>query len=129
MTGTGEALVADALVSGPPPTVRPDETVHGAWLRMRERRLTVVAVVDDERCLGLLEVHALWAAWALDLAAHRTVAHLVSPTACVRGDAPLAELCRALTGSPHQAVLVTDGEDRLQGVVTAADVVAALAGS
>ncbi len=118
---------AGTLVPGPPPTARPEERVRAVWTRMREQELTVVAVVDDERCIGLVEVHALWAAWALDLAADGTIGHLVSPTACVRGDTALPELCRALASSWYQAVLVEDDEGRLQGALTSADVVGALA--
>ena len=134
MTTTGPApagpradLSASDVVPGPPPTARPDEGVRTVWTRMRDQQLTVVAVVDQERCVGVLEVHVLWAAWALELAADRTVEALVSPTVCLRGDTTLPELCRAVSSSWHQAVLVVDDDGRLQGVVTAADVVGALA--
>jgi CBS domain-containing protein len=111
-------------------TVGADAAVAEVWRLMQSAHLGHVAVVDDaNQCLGILDVHDLWVSWAFDLeAGHpRTVLHLVTATPAVTPDTPLSQLCVALLGSRCGAVVVLNDKGALRGVVTATDVLRAVA--
>ena len=123
------ALTASAVMTSPVLTVGAADLVTSVWNLMQRTHVGHVVVVAGDRCLGIVDVRDLWAAWAFDLErpARRSVVHLVTATPCVSCDTPLPLLCRALVGSRQGAVLVLDDAGELRGIVTSSDVVRALA--
>lgn len=114
-------------------SIEESETVLVAWELMERTHYHHLAVVRaDGRCSGVLErgdlaVHC--AAPASHLSGLR-VADLPRPPRTVRvhPDTSLTEAARAMCRSDSDAVPVTDTDGRAIGLVTARDLVAALAG-
>ncbi|MCW2623183.1 MAG: hypothetical protein JWL64_2785 [Frankiales bacterium] len=110
-------------------TVEAGSSLLAAWRSMGQTHLRLLVVVEDHTCLGVVELHDLWVAWATALQPVREASlhRWVSPAPCVAADAQLAAVCKALTASRHEAVLVTGEHGDLIGLITAGDVLRRLA--
>jgi CBS domain-containing protein len=127
-----ESHVADVMATEVL-TVTAGETTLMAWELMRQGGFHHVPVVnEDGRCIGVLDAETMAAAWdgggpdrmrmpvstvvGIHPPPHVTVADSVATTA------------RAMLAAQRDFVAVTDTEGRLVGLVTARDLVAAVAG-
>lgn len=122
-------LSASSVMTSPVVTVDGSDLVPSVWTLMQREQVDHVVVVERDRCLGIIDVHDLWSAWAFDLhrPARRRVLQLVTATPCVSLDTPLPQLCQALLGSRDGAVLVLTDRGELRGIATSADVLRAIA--
>lgn len=123
----GDVMSADVL------TVAAEETTLMAWELMRQGGYHHVPVVSaDGHCIGVLDAETMAAAWdgggpdrmrmpVSTIVGHRTLPH-VSVADSVAASA------RAMLAAHLDFVAVTDEDGRLVGLVTARDLVAAVAG-
>ena len=131
-TSFEESLVADVMCTEVL-TVSADETTLMAWELMRQGGYHYVPVVSGEGvCIGVLDAETMAAVWdgggpdrmrmpvstvvGRRPVPHVTVSHSVAATA------------RAMLAAEQDCVAVIDGQQRLVGLVTAHDLVAAVAG-
>jgi CBS domain-containing protein len=131
-TSFEESLVGDVM-STEVLTVAAEETTLMAWELMRQGGYHHVPVLSaDGHCIGVLDAETMAAVWdgggpdrmrmpvstVVDCRAvpHVTVSHSVAATA------------RAMLAAEQDFVAVIDGQQRLVGLVTAHDLVAAVAG-
>jgi len=114
-------------------TVTADESVLMAWELMCRARVHHLPVLDGAgHCLGVVDSATLTAAWEPSgpLRARRPVTALLprrGPT-CVRPDATLARTAAAMLAAERDHVIVTGERGDLIGLITARDLIAALAG-
>jgi CBS domain-containing membrane protein len=127
-----ESLVADVM-STDVLTVAAEETTLMAWELMRQGGYHHVPVVSgDGRCVGILDPETMAAAWdgggpdRMRVPVSTVVSHRLIPHITVSDS--IAFAARAMLAAQLDCVAVTDGEDRLIGLVTARDLVAAVAG-
>jgi CBS domain-containing protein len=127
-----ESLVADVM-STDVLTVAAEETTLMAWELMRQGGYHHVPVVNgDGHCVGVLDAETMAAAWdgggpdrmrvpVSTIVSHRLMPHITASDT-------IAFAARAMLAAQLDFVAVIDGEDRLIGLVTARDLVAAVAG-
>jgi CBS domain-containing protein len=108
------------------------ETVLGAAVRMSRAGVRHLPVVDDGGyCLGVVDLPSLAVAWpAGPDRGGTTLRHLIAgrPTPLLRTDQPLAVAADAMARSGLDGLPVVATDERLVGIVTAWDLVRALAG-
>jgi CBS domain-containing protein len=113
-------------------TAPPTETVLGAGLRMSRAGVQHLPVVDDAgHCLGVVDLPSVAVAWPSGAGSRgTTVGHLLAgrPTPVLRAGQPLAAAADAMTRSGADGLPVVAEDERLVGIVTAWDLVRALAG-
>jgi CBS domain-containing protein len=131
-TSFEESLVADVMCTEVL-TVSGEETTLMAWELMRQGGYHHVPVVSgDGHCIGVLDAETMASVWdgggpdrmrmpvstvvGRRPVPHVTVSHSVAATA------------RAMLAAQQDFVAVVDGQQRLVGLVTAHDLVAAVAG-
>jgi CBS domain-containing membrane protein len=127
-----ENVVADVM-STDVLTVAADETTLMAWELMRQGGYHHVPVVsDDGHCVGVLDAETMAAAWdgggpdRMRMPVSAVVSHRIMPH--ITASDSIAAAARAMLAAQLDFVAVTDGEDRLVGLLTARDLVAAVAG-
>jgi CBS domain-containing membrane protein len=133
MTSTfQESLVADVM-STEVLTVAAEETTLMAWELMRQGGYHHVPVVSaDGHCIGVLDAETMAAVWdgggpdRMRMPVSAVVAHRFMPH--VTASDSIAAAARAMLAAQLDFVAVTDSEDRLVGLITARDLVAAVAG-
>ncbi|MET7298518.1 CBS domain-containing protein [Embleya sp. NPDC005575] len=128
----GERTVADVM-STALLTVAGDESLLMAWELIQRTGFHHLPVVDEDgRCVGLLERSELAVACALPAIslAERYVGDLLpgGSQPHVPSSARLAEVAEVMTDHAVDALAVTDDSDAMVGLVTARDLVSALAG-
>ncbi|WP_331767939.1 CBS domain-containing protein [Embleya sp. NBC_00896] len=128
----GERSVADVM-STALLTVAGDESLLMAWELIQRTGFHHLPVVDEDgRSVGLLERGELAVACALPAIslAERYVGDLLSGGVQphVPTSARLAEVAEVMTDHAVDAVVVTNDNDAMVGLVTARDLVSALAG-
>lgn len=133
MTSSFEESPVAGVMSTEVLTVAADETTLMAWELMRQGGYHHVPVVGaDGRCIGVLDAETMAAAWdgggpdrmrmpVSTVVGHRRPPHIVESDS-------VAAAARAMLAAQLDFVAVTDSEDRLVGLVTARDLVAAVAG-
>jgi CBS domain-containing protein len=127
-----ESPVADVM-STDVLTVAAEETTLMAWELMRQGGYHHVPVVSaDGQCVGVLDAETMAAAWdgggpdRMRVPVSTTVSHRFMPH--VTASDSVAAAARAMLAAQLDFVAVTDGEDRLIGLITARDLIAAVAG-
>jgi tRNA nucleotidyltransferase (CCA-adding enzyme) len=120
-----EPVRAGEIMSRPPRSVGPDETVARAMAVCRRYGQSGILVVEDERLVGVVTREDLDKAIGHELA-HAPVKGIMSthPASCDEAT-PLPELQRRLAESPEGRIAVLR-DDRVVGVVTRSDVLRAL---
>jgi CBS-domain-containing membrane protein len=125
------AVTAAQLMSTPVVAVTAEHSLAAAWEAMRERQVHHLVVLDQYGLAAVLDDRTLAAHWPSGgpEAPHRTqvgdvVRHGV---ACVQPDDPAAAVARVMTGGRCDAVPVVTAGGVLLGLVTATDLVAAVA--
>jgi tRNA nucleotidyltransferase (CCA-adding enzyme) len=120
-----EPVRAGEIMSRPPRSVGPDETVAHAMAVCRRYGQSGILVVEDERLAGVVTREDLDKAIGHELA-HAPVKGIMNshPASCDEAT-PLPELQRRLAQSPEGRIAVLRG-GRVVGVVTRTDVLRAL---
>lgn len=113
-------------------TAPPAETVLGAAVRMSRAGVRHLPVVDDGGyCLGVVDLPAVAVAWPAGPERRGTTLRRLMagrPTPLLRADQPLTVAADAMTRSGMDGLPVVAADERLVGIVTAWDLVRALAG-
>lgn len=126
------SITAADIMSRPVATVPPTASVWTAWSLMLRTGLRHLVVAADGECCGVLTDRALFAEWfegPRAMRRRRVFDLLSSGTTCVLPGTDLRTVARALAGSATDAVPVVNLDDCLVGIVTASDLVRAIAES
>lgn len=137
------------VMSRAPATAEVDTPLQQAWALLRERRIKALPVIDGERrVLGIvtladfmrgaeLDVHAGWADRLRALIRGcrgragrpaQAVGQIMSRQVRVASaDRPIAELVPLFAATGHHHIPIIDEQQRLVGILTQSDLVAALA--
>ena len=127
-----ERLTAADVMTPDPITITDRDTVAAAWELLARGAFHHLPVVHAGRCIGMLDDRTLLQAWQpgmLSRVRRQVVDLLPRRPATVRPDLPLVEVAGVLRRQGVDAVAVMDAHERLVGVVTSADIVAAVAGA
>ncbi|GAA2216195.1 CBS domain-containing protein [Nonomuraea monospora] len=126
-----ESLTAGQVMSRVLVAIKPDESPLMAWELMRRAEVHHLPVVEGRHVLGILTRERLAASWSggPQEQSSRPVRALLGrePVPRVRQDTPLARVATLMLDAGCDAVPVVSG-DRLVGLVTARDVLSAVAG-
>jgi CBS domain-containing protein len=129
---TVDDLPAAALMSTPVVAVGPDHDVSTAWETLRKRHIHHLPVVQDGRVVGVLDDRTIAAHWPVggpDAPHQMRVGAITRLGAhCVLPQTPVRIIAQVMHRTRADAVPVVTPEGELLGLVTAADLVAALAG-
>ena len=127
----GSPVRADELMSSPVVAVTSDHSVAAAWEAMRSRGVHHLVVLDEFGLSAVLDARTLAAHWpsggpeaARSCRVREIVVHGVH---CVRPDQSAGEVARVMVSGRCDAVPVVTGSGVLLGLVTASDLVAAVA--
>lgn len=125
------AVTAAQLMSSPVIAVTADHSLAAAWAAMRERGVHHLVVLDQHGLAAVLDdrtVAAYWPAGGPEASRSARVGDLVARgMRCVLSDQPAAAVARIMTEGRCDAVPVVTSAGILLGLVTATDVVAAVA--
>nr|WP_239523403.1 HPP family protein [Geodermatophilus normandii] len=118
-------LRVGALMERDVRTVQPQETLYRARMLMNQHAVKALPVVtDDRRVVGIVTVHDLF---NLEVVALDPVSKVMSsPVTGVGVETPVSELVGLMADRGLRHLPVVDGEDRLAGIVTRAELVAVL---
>jgi CBS domain-containing membrane protein len=118
-------LRVGALMERDVRTVQPQETLYRARMLMNQHAVKALPVVTPDReVVGIVTVHDLF---NLDVVAFDPVAEVMSsPVTTVGVDTPVSELVGLMADRGLRHLPVVDGEGRLAGIVTRAELVAVL---
>lgn len=124
----GEVVAADVM-SRLLVTVRSDESLLAAWELLSRGDIHHLPVVEDERCIAILDDRVVAAAIASPLVTRRRRVSEVMPQRvhCVLPDTPLRRIAEIMRMERATAVPVVDEHLRLLGLVTDRDLVYAVA--
>ncbi|MFD0899205.1 CBS domain-containing protein [Actinomadura sediminis] len=128
-----ESRTVDELMTRDLLVIAASESALMAWELMSKAGVHHLPVADDEGAfLGVLDAQTVAATWSASgpLHARRPVTELLPdrPPRAVRPDAPIPEAARAMLDAGADYVAVTNDAGGLVGLLTARDLVAALAG-
>jgi CBS domain-containing protein len=122
---------AEELMTTPVIAVTVDHSVTAAWEAMRARRVHHLVVLDEHGLAAVLDDRTLAVHWPAGgpEAAHSARVGDLSPRGvrCVRPDQPATEVARIMADDHCDAVPVVTVAGMLLGLVTATDLVAAVA--
>ncbi|HEY7101447.1 MAG TPA: CBS domain-containing protein [Mycobacteriales bacterium] len=127
----GREVCAEDLMSSPVVAVTTGHNLAAAWEAMRERRVHHLVVLEGHRLAGVLDdrtIAARWPAGGPEVVYSTRVGDLVSRGAwSVLPDEPASAVARVMTEAHCDAVPVVTAAGVLLGLVTATDLVAAVA--
>jgi CBS domain-containing protein len=130
-TRTGEDVVtAEAIMSSPVITVTQDQSLWDAWTLMSICGVRHVVVTVRDRCIGVIDDRRLISAWPqgphpMQHTPARSV--LDQHTACVLAGASLSTVADIMNTNQVDAVPVVDGTGKVLGLITAVDLLRAVA--
>ena len=130
MTRSEHAMVAADVMSSPVISVDAASSIWQAGDLMLNQQVRHVLVVSGGRCVGVIRDRDILEAWYEGPAAMRAtpVRRRVSErTSCVLPDAALSQVAQVMNVNRVDAVPVVDPAGKALGIVTAGDVVAAVA--
>lgn len=112
-------------------TVAPEATLAQAWQLLLRRRVKALPVVDGgRRLVGIVSMHDFFLGAADGLPQVRAAARIeqlmTRSVRVARPERPMAELVEAFSDGGLHHMPVIDGDDRVIGMITQSDVVAAL---
>jgi CBS domain-containing protein len=129
---TVDGVTAEQLMSTPVIAVTPGHDVASVWEVMRTRHIHHVPIVEDGRVVAVLDDRTVAAHWPIGgpEAAHQVEAGQIATfgAQCVLPDAPVRVIAQVMRRAQADVVPVVEPGGRLLGLVTATDLVAALAG-
>lgn len=124
------ALTARDVMSSPALTIRPDATPWMAWSLMTKYGVRHLVVQGEGRCLGMLDDREIFAQWPMGPLALRrvTIAGMMrSRTSAVLPGVALQQVAHVMNVDRVDAVPVVDEHGAVLGLITAGDLVAAIA--
>ena len=127
---TARVLVATDVMTAPAITITPATTPWAAWSVLVRHDIRHLVVIRDGRCVGILDDRAIFSHWPMGPLALRrsTIAGMIrTRTSCVLPTTPLSEVAHVMNLDHVDAVPVVDSRGWVLGLVTAGDVVAAVA--
>jgi CBS domain-containing membrane protein len=112
-------------------TVAPATSLRDAWALLMRHRIKALPVIDpDERLVGIVSLHDFFVAAAdgppQASAAARVEQIMTREVRVARPQRPLADLVEAFSDGGLHHLPVLDAHDRLVGMITQSDMVAAL---
>ncbi|MBW8482413.1 CBS domain-containing protein [Actinomadura parmotrematis] len=112
-------------------TLYAGESIATAWELMELAGVEHLPVVDGQgHCVGVLDLHTLGCEGGPVLrAADRPVTDLVTPSVTVRQESTVRQAARAMLDAGRDHVVVTGPDARIVGLLTARDLLGALAGA
>jgi CBS domain-containing membrane protein len=121
-----DSLLCADLMSSPPITLRPGTPLDQAWALFGEHRIKALPVVDARGAIVGIVTRADFVRAAAGMPG--VVGEIMTRRVRVASmQRHLAELIPLFGSSGHHHIPIVDGGDRLVGIVTQSDVVAALA--
>lgn len=123
-------LTARDVMSSPALTIPPDSTPWTAWSLMSRYGIRHLVVTHDHQCAGVLEDREIFAQWPMGPLALRrmTIASMMRPrTSAVLPDTPLKQVAHVMSIDRVDAVPVVDQHGTVLGLITASDLVNAVA--
>jgi CBS domain-containing protein len=132
LAGSVRPAVARDVMSAPAVSVEASASIWTAWSLMMQTGLRHLVVAVGDGCVGVVDDRAIFAEWPMGpLAMRRSrVRELLTPcTTCVLPSTDLRTVARTMAAGNFDAVPVVDDGGRLVGIVTAGDVVRAVAAS
>jgi CBS domain-containing protein len=123
-------VTAGRVMSSPVITVGAGQSLWDAWTVMSSCSVRHVVVTVRDRCVGVIDDRGLVAAWPQGpgYMQHTSVrSTLDQRTACVLPDAPVSGVAEIMNTNQVDAVPVVDETGKLLGLVTAVDVIRAVA--
>lgn len=106
-------------------TAEQGETVHAISRRMREQGLGALVVVEGSHPVGIVtdrDVALRCVAEGRDPDATLVSDVMTAPALCVHETTPIETAIQLMSGVPMRRVVVTDGQDRLVGILSLDDV-------
>ena len=111
-----------------PYTIGAEQPIAAAAERMREHGIRHLPVLHGGRLVGMLSDRDVRLVEVVAEAEHVRVEDAMSPEPrCVRADAPLRTVLIDMHEHKLGSVVVTDDNDRIQGIFTATDAIRLLA--
>jgi CBS domain-containing protein len=107
----------------------PNTSLAQAARMMAQNRVTELAVIVDQRCLGYVSYLDILQRYVKGVLGARAADIVRTPLPEVRPDVPVSEAVRLLKESGRQLVLVTTSAGMPVGALTARDVSRAMAGA
>lgn len=129
-TTTSRDLTAADAMTSPVVTVPDSGTIWDAWSVLINCRVRHAVVVSRERCVGVIDDRELVQAWQQGPSALRSTpirALLHDRTSCVLPEAALSQVASLMNTERIDAVPVVDASGKLLGLITAGDVLHAVA--
>jgi CBS-domain-containing membrane protein len=123
-------ITAGMVMSTPVVTVSRRQSLWDAWSLMSSCGVRHLAVTERGHCVGVIDDRQLVAAWPQGLAAMRntSVDHVVNRRiASVLAETRMCEVAAIMNGGSVDAVPVVDEHGLLLGLLTAVDMVRAVA--
>jgi CBS domain-containing protein len=125
-------VTAGELMTTPVIAVSVDHSVAAAWAMLRGRRLHHLVVLDERGLVAVVDDRILagdWPAGKSEAAPSARVGDVATRggVRCVRPDQPAAAVARVMADGQCDAVPVVTAAGVLVGLVTAGDLVAAVA--
>lgn len=127
-----EALTASDVMTDNVLVVGSDDDIVLAWEVMSQAGVHHLPVVDNGRLIGLLDERQLTREWPVGFpgrARRRVRNAVIEPPIRVHPDQALRSVAAIMFTGGLDAVCVADDDGRLVGIITTADIVAAVAGS
>src|SRR5688500_9798012 len=123
MADGAKARTASELMSSPPVTALPSETVAEASMRMRDHRVGSVVVVDGDRAIGILTERDLvrFGASGADASATKVSEWMTEEPDTVAPDLDVSTAFQSLAEHGYRHIPVVDGGGALVGIVSMRD--------
>jgi len=123
-SGSAKVRTVADIMSRPPVTATPSETIAEAATRMRDHRVGSVVVVDGERPIGILTERDLvrFASSGADTSATKVSEWMTESPDCIAPGIEITEAWRSLAEHGYRHIPVVDGQ-RLVGIVSMRDLV------
>lgn len=118
-------LVVRTVMQRDVTTVRTFESIYRVRMVFHHNHVKAVPVVDEDRhVLGIITIYDLFRLELVNLDPVKSI--MSSPVITVRGDAPVASLVALMTEQGLRHIPVVDEDNRIEGIVTRAELIAVL---
>jgi CBS-domain-containing membrane protein len=132
VTIAAPAVTAADIMSRSVVTVAPTESAWTAWSIMQRTGLRHLVVAAGEECLGVLNDRTLMAQWfegPLVMRRRQVRELLPAGTTCVLPGTELRMVAQVMAWADADAIPVVEDNGHVAGIVTASDIVRAVASS
>ncbi|PPK65168.1 CBS domain-containing protein [Actinokineospora auranticolor] len=119
-------MLASEIMDAGAVAVRPDTPLRAVREVLRAARDGAVAVVADDRVVGMVSSGDLLREQVRSIPRAATAADVMDPVRPITSTAHCGDVARLLLGTGHQALPVVDGDGGLAGVIGLSDLLDAL---